>query len=183
MTQRLPRSSRTPGLRLPSANREPPARTASATASATRAGWEKKAVHPPQPRMARPREAAVPPRTSVTLTMVMLLVKLPQRRGVYRQASSGRSDLPDNVCTMPPAQGRRLFPALWSPGDDGIEHCAHPGDIGRIIHIDRTLCRIEHAVERLTHTRDARGASPGAIAAADLPLLRELARDGLPVEV
>src|SRR2546428_14170777 len=49
--------------------------------------------------------------------------------------------------------------------------------------IARTLCRIEHAVERLTHTRDARGASPGAIAAADLPLLRELARDGLPVEV
>src|SRR5262249_15965602 len=83
---------------------------------------------------------------------------------------------------MPPAPGR-AFPALWRPGDDGVEHRAHSRDIGRIIHVDRTLDRIKDAVERLGYAWSTRGTSPGAIAPADLPLLRELARDGLPVEV
>src|SRR5262249_43695312 len=47
----------------------------------------------------------------------------------------------------------------------------------------RALHRIKHAVERLALARDTRSAPPGAIAPADLPLLRELARDSLPVEV
>ena len=61
---------------LPSAHRETPARMASATASATSAGWAKKAVHPPRPRMARPRYAVVPPSTSVTLTIGLTRGKL-----------------------------------------------------------------------------------------------------------
>jgi hypothetical protein len=54
MTQRLPRSSRTPGLRLPPANHAATAMTNITTASATSGGWEKKAANPPEPRMARP---------------------------------------------------------------------------------------------------------------------------------
>src|SRR5712692_5079651 len=84
---------------------------------------------------------------------------------------------------VPRRMGARSFPALWPPGDDGIEHRAHPGYIGRIIHIDRALRRIEHAIERLAHARGTHGTSPGAIVPADLPLLHELACDGLPVEV
>jgi hypothetical protein len=43
MTQRLPRSSRTPGLMFPPTNSAAPAMTKSATTSAINAGWEKKA--------------------------------------------------------------------------------------------------------------------------------------------
>src|SRR5262245_9968450 len=110
--------------------------------------------------------------------MVITIVKLHSISDVYRQASSGRSDLPDNVCAMPPAPGRTL-PALWPPGDDGVEHRTYAGDIGRIIHVDCALDRIKDTVERLVHTWSTCGASSGAIAAADLPLLRELARDVL----
>jgi hypothetical protein len=43
----LPRSSRIPALKFPSANSDAPARTHRATsASAIRAGWEKKARKP-----------------------------------------------------------------------------------------------------------------------------------------
>src|SRR5262245_59531544 len=78
-TQRLPRSSRTPGLRLPPAKN---AATVSATvtdASATSAGWEKKAANPPLPRTARPRYAAVPRTIKVSLATVFTIV--PTRGG------------------------------------------------------------------------------------------------------
>ena len=38
-------------------------------ARATSAGWEKKAVNEPQPSTAKPRQAAVPRRMSVTLSI------------------------------------------------------------------------------------------------------------------
>jgi hypothetical protein len=54
-TQRLPRSSRTPGLRFPPTKNAAPTMIKSTTVSAMSAGWEKNAANPPQPDTARPR--------------------------------------------------------------------------------------------------------------------------------
>ena len=55
MTQRLERSSRIPGLRLPPAKNDTTASANNTPANAISAGWEKKAVNPPQPSTAKPR--------------------------------------------------------------------------------------------------------------------------------
>jgi hypothetical protein len=57
MTQQLARSSRSPGLRFPPPKTAAPDSRKRTIARGTRAGWEKNAATPPQPRMARPRSA------------------------------------------------------------------------------------------------------------------------------
>jgi hypothetical protein len=125
----------------------------------------------------------VPPRTSVTLTMVITLVQLPQRvrclpSGIIRAPSPAcivhgpTTHKPDNVCALHLGAGACALlgaPVLRPPGDNGIEHRAHPGYIGRIIHIDRALRRIEHAIERLAHARGTRRAPPRTKAPATPP--------------
>src|SRR5262249_40910023 len=67
-TQRLPLSSRSPGLRFPLLNSATPVSTKPTATSAISGGWEKKAAKEPQPRIASPREASVPP-TAVDATL------------------------------------------------------------------------------------------------------------------
>jgi hypothetical protein len=66
MTQRLPRSSRIPGLMFPPTKSDATAVAKTATVSATSAECEKKADIPPQPSAARPRYAVVPPKANIT---------------------------------------------------------------------------------------------------------------------
>jgi hypothetical protein len=74
-------------------------------------------------------------------------------------------------------------PVLGSLSDGGVQERTYLGDTGRIIDIDRALRGINHGVKQLVLARDTGSPSPGAIAPIDFPLLCELARDGLPVEV
>ena len=90
------------------------------------------------------------------------------RDRVIAQGTNLAGDVP---CTQGEACVWPESPTLWSPSDDGVQECGCPGDIGRVIHVDCTLHRIKNTIERLALARDTRGAPPGAIATADLPLL------------
>jgi hypothetical protein len=70
--QRLERSSRIPGLRFPRLKSATTDSNMVVTASAIRAGCEKKAASPPQPRTARPRQASVPIKVRATLDMTVM---------------------------------------------------------------------------------------------------------------